>query len=68
MTDPVICIEFERLKRLIISAQRRRETALNRADLGAAKAAWENMTTISDLIFDHALKCDVCNPRTTHMQ
>ena len=61
MADPVICIEFERLKLLLVSAKRRRETAMNRVDLSAAKAASENMNTISDLIFSHALKCGICN-------
>lgn len=67
MTDLVICIEFERLKRLLVSAQWRRETAMNRADFSAAEATWDNITTLSELIFDHALKCGICDASVTRM-
>ena len=57
----LICIEFERLKRLLDSTQRRRSIAMEKGDLQGAKDASEKMMTLSDLMFDHALKCPVCN-------
>ena len=67
MTDLVICIEFERLRRQLVSAQRRHTGAVNRVDSSATEAAWDNITTLSELIFDHALKCGICNANNTRM-
>jgi hypothetical protein len=52
----LISIDFERLKRLLDSAHRRRSIATENADLPAAKAASDNMITLSD----HALRCCIC--------
>jgi hypothetical protein len=62
MTDgALICIEFERLKRLSVSAQQRRWIAIRKDDRHDVQVASEIMMTVSDLMFDHALKCVICN-------
>jgi hypothetical protein len=61
----LICIEFERLKRLLDSTQLRRSIAMESGDLPGAKVASENMMTLSDLMFDHALRCAICNATVT---
>jgi hypothetical protein len=65
MWTMLICIEFERMKRLLNTAERCRSIATEKADLQGAKAASENMTMLSDLIFDHVLKCEICDGTIT---
>ena len=58
-------LAIERLKRLLDFNQQRRSIAMESGDLPGAKAASENMMTLSDLMFDHALKCAICNATVT---
>jgi hypothetical protein len=61
----LICIEFERLKRLLDSTHERRSIAMEKADLQSVKAASENMFSLSDLMLEHTLKCAICNGTLT---
>jgi hypothetical protein len=65
MCTMVICIEFERLKRLLDSTQQRRLVAMENADLQGAEAASEKMMKLSELMFEHALTCEICNGTIT---